>query len=108
MHELTGDVEVKEKMKVFFMEIPQTFEKPFRSRGPEPELELANPAVAAVDVQTSNLAIYSRGKLILLQRQDKEFTVAKEIAVDAEEEQGAAIAIVECTILLAGSVTGDC
>ncbi len=101
VQELVGDVETKEKVKVFFMEIPQTFEKPFRTLGPQPALELASPAVAAVDRQTSNLVIYSRGKLMLLERGENEYSVAKEVTVDADEDQGAGVAVVRSTVLLA-------
>ena len=54
-----------EKVKVFFMEIPQSISKPFRHLGPEPELDLAAPAAAAVDLQTANVVIYRDGKLLL-------------------------------------------
>ena len=63
---LAGDLEAKEKLKVFFMEIPQSLGKPFRPAGPEPPLKLSLPAVAAVNHPTADVAVYSRGTLTLL------------------------------------------
>ena len=68
---LAGDLEAKEKLKVFFMEIPQSLGKPFRPAGPEPPLKLSLPAVAAVNHPTADVAVYSRGTLTLLTRKDK-------------------------------------
>ena len=86
IHRLSGDLESKKKVKVFFMEIPQSLDKPFQAIGPEPDLKLNDPAAAAINLQNSDLAIYSRGKLMLLAREDRDYKLVKEVDVEAEEE----------------------
>ncbi len=61
------------KLQVFFMEIPQSFAKPFRSAGPATPLKLTSPATAAVDPQSGNVVTYSRGELTLLVRQGNDY-----------------------------------
>ena len=98
---LAGDLEAKEKLKVFFMEIPQSLGKPFRPAGPEPPLKLSLPAVAAVNHQTADVAVYSRGTLTLLTRQGQDYATARSVDVETDEELGATIAFGGSTILLA-------
>ncbi len=98
---LAGELETKKKLKVFFMEIPQSLGKPFRAAGPEPELKLSSPAVAAVNPKSADVVIYSRGKLLLLKCTDSKYSLAKSVDVEGDEEQGAAITFAGSTILLA-------
>ncbi len=97
---LTGDLDTKKKLKVFFMEIPQSLEQPFQAAGPDSELKLNTPAVAAVNPKSADVAIYSRGKLLLLKCIESKYSLVKSVAVDGDEEQGAAIAFAGSTILL--------
>ena len=98
---LAGDLESKKKLKVFFMEIPQSLGKPFREAGPEPALKLDSPAVAAVNRQNSQVVIYSRGTLMLLACENDDYQLAKSVQVEADEEEGAAVICGGSTILLA-------
>ncbi len=101
IQELSGDLETKKKLKVFFMEIPQSLGTPFRFAGPEPTLKLALPAAAAVNFQSADVVVYSRGKLMLLSRQGNDYTLTKTVDVQTDEELGAAIAWGGSTVLLA-------
>ncbi len=102
IEELSGDLETKQNLKVFFMEIPQSLGKPFRFAGPEPALKLASPTAAAVNFQTADVVIYSRGKLMLLSRQGDDYALMKTVDVQTDdEEQGAAVAWGGTTVLLA-------
>ena len=98
---LDGELETKKKLKVFFMEIPQSLGNPFRAAGPEPALKVSLPAVAAVHPRSADVAIYSRGKLLLLARDGSKYKLARSVEVEADEEEGAAIAFAGSTILLA-------
>ncbi|MHB8952609.1 MAG: ABC transporter permease subunit [Pirellulaceae bacterium] len=102
VHELVGDLEPSsKKLKVFFVEIPQSFSKPFRPAGPATPLKLAPPATAAVDPISGNVVVYSRGTLALLVRNGNDFADAQTVAVHAEEDQDATIVYANSTILLA-------
>jgi hypothetical protein len=102
IQQLVGDLESSpKKLKVFFVEIPQSFAKPFRPAGPVSPLKLTPPATAAVDLQSGNVVIYSRGELTLLVRNGSDFEDARTVAVDADQELGATIVCAQSTILLA-------
>jgi ABC-type transport system involved in multi-copper enzyme maturation permease subunit len=101
VEQLVGELEAKESLKVFFMEIPQSLGKPFRHAGPATKLQLSRPAVAAIDAGTGSVAVYSRGQLLLLTRQGQDYQLAHSTTVDAEEEEGAALAFGGHTIVLA-------
>ncbi len=103
LQRLVGDVGVeKEKVKFFFMEIPQTIGKPFHSVGPEQDLGISPPAAAALDPRTGNVVIYSRGKILKLVCQpDKRYALDKARELDVEADQGVAIAYGNNTVLLA-------
>ncbi|MBM4089295.1 MAG: hypothetical protein FJ276_07685 [Planctomycetes bacterium] len=99
---LVGDLDLNEKkMSLFGFEIPRTLGKPFRSAGPEPSLKLTWPTNAAVDRRSGNVVIYSRGQLMLLPREADDYTLAKSVAVEAEADEGVAIALQGRTLLLA-------
>ncbi len=102
IEELSGEMESKPALQVFFMEIPQSLGKPFRFAGPEPKLKLAAPTAASVRLPTGDVAIYSRGKLLVLNRRENDYVPGETVEVPAEDpEQGAAIAWGGDTIVLA-------
>ncbi len=103
LHRLVGDVGVEDdKVKFFFMEIPKTIGKPFRSVGPTEGLAVSAPAAAAVDRQSGNVVIYSRGQIFKLGCQsDKQYSLDKSRELEVEKDQGVALAYGGSTILLA-------
>jgi ABC-type transport system involved in multi-copper enzyme maturation permease subunit len=102
VQQLVGDLEAHpKKLQVFFMEIPQSFGKPFRSAGPTPPLKLTSPATAAVDPQSGNVMTYSRGELTWLVRQDNDYHSARTVSVDADKDQDAIVIHAGSTVLLA-------
>ncbi len=102
VQQLVGDLASNpKKLKVFFVEIPQSFAKPFRSAGPVTPLKLTQPATAAVDPLSGNVVIYSRGELALLLRRGNDYADAQTVAVDTDQELGATIVYAGSTILLA-------
>ena len=102
VQQLVGDLESNpKKLKVFFVEIPQSFSKPFRPAGPVTPLKLTQPATAAVDSLSGNVVIYSRGELALLVRRGNDYADAQTVAVDADQELDATIVYAGSTILLA-------
>jgi hypothetical protein len=104
LHRMVGDVTAEaEKVKFFFMEIPKTIGQPFRSVGPKKdELAVSAPAAAAVDRQSGDVAIYSRGQVYKLKCDaDKKYSLEQSRELDIEKDQGVAMAYGGATILLA-------
>jgi hypothetical protein len=102
VEQLVGDLEAQpKKLQVFFMEIPQSFGKPFRSAGPATPLKLVSPRSAAVDPQSGNVVAYSRGELTLLVRQDNDYPNAQTVSVDSDKDQDALVVYAGSTVLLA-------
>ena len=102
IQQLVGDVNnAPKKIQVLWMEIPQSLGKPFRSAGPETPLKLSPPSSAAVDPLSANVAIYSRGSLMLLERKGEEYALAKKIDIDTDKDQGSTLIYGGSTILLA-------
>ena len=61
---LEGDpLRKAEPVKVFGMTLPMLDSGPFRSVGPEPALVLTQPAAAAVNAVSGELAVYTRGAI---------------------------------------------
>ena len=68
---LEGDpLTAEEPVTVLGMDVPFTGENPFRSVGPEPPIVLRPPATAAMNDDTGALAVYSRGVLKVLGKDD--------------------------------------
>ena len=66
---LVGDpLRKAEAVKVFGMALPMLSSGPFRSVGPEPALVLTQPAAAAVNSVSGELALYTRGAISVLRR----------------------------------------
>ncbi|MHB8971739.1 MAG: ABC transporter permease subunit [Pirellulaceae bacterium] len=102
IQQLVGDLEPSpKKLQVFFIEIPQSFAKPFRPAGPISPLKLTPPATAVVDLQSGNVVIYSRGELTLLVRHGRDFADAQTVQVDVDQELDATLVCANSTILLA-------
>jgi hypothetical protein len=102
VEELVGDLAAPaKKLQVFFIEIPQSLGKPFRSAGPSTPLQVRPPAAAAIDRAAGHVAVYSRGELTWLPRTGDQYAVAKSVSVDAEPDQGALLAVAGSTLLLA-------
>lgn len=101
VQKLADDFTNKKKVKVFFMEIPQSIGKPFQAAGPESALKLDAPYAAAVDPVSGNVVIYSRAKLMLLTLADDKYSLDKTVDVEADEEEVATMAFGGTTVLLA-------
>jgi hypothetical protein len=102
VHQLVGELETNsKKMKVFFMELPQSLTKPFRPAGPTPPLRIAAPATAATDSRTGNVAIFSRGELTCLTRTGDDYGDVRTAKLEVDEDQAATLAFVDSTILVA-------
>jgi hypothetical protein len=102
IHRFAGDLGgAPEKLELFFMEIPLTMGRPFRSAGPAEPLQITPPAAAAIDARTATVAIYSRGTIMLLEREGDDYQLARTVNVEAEPDQGATVALGGSTLLLA-------
>jgi hypothetical protein len=91
----------RKKLKVFFMEIPQTVGKPFQNAGPGSSFNLAKPAAAAVDSASGNVVTYGRGTLSLLTREGDQYELAQQVETKVEPETSAVMAIAGGAILVA-------
>ncbi len=102
VQQLVGDLESSPRnSRCSSSRSPSRSRKPFRPAGPVTPLKLTPPATAAVDLQSGNVVIYSRGELTLLVRNGNDFADAQTVAVDADQDQDATIVYAGSTILLA-------
>ena len=70
LYRLAGDPQAGgQSMKVFGFSLPLPGRDPFAVVGPEPPLGMFQPAAAAVNQDTGELAAYSRGTVTLLRKQ---------------------------------------
>ncbi|MCH2124710.1 MAG: ABC transporter permease subunit [Pirellulaceae bacterium] len=101
---LEGDPLAKSKpVKVLGVSLPLTGSRPLRSVQPGEPVVLTDPAAAAINEDTGQLALYSRGTLTVLEPDEKHnYQKQREIQLDLEDaDQAVALAFGGTTVLLA-------
>lgn len=95
IYRLVGDLRrPSEPVKMFGFSLPLPAKDAFQTVSPDPPLILARPASASVNPDTGELAIYSRGKLTVLEKQPEgRFQVRLEKSIDEENLPPALVAI---------------
>lgn len=99
---LVGDGAAKpERLKVFGFAVPIPAADPFSPIGPDPPVLIARPSSIAMNPDSGELAIYSRGMLTLLRFDEKgRYERRAERKVELEAAQSAIVAWTGQTVLL--------
>lgn len=101
---LTGDpLEKKRPVKLFGIQLPLKTAGPFENVGPADTTEtvLTPPSTAAFNTAKGTLGLYTRGRVMLLERDDKgNYELAGETRLDGDERQPVVMAFGGSTILL--------
>jgi hypothetical protein len=91
-----------EPISVLGFQVPLTGGDALVNVGPEPAVIVSQPADAALNQITGELALYTRGKIILLERDRAgNYHKKKQLKLEVPERQGTAIAFGGNTLLLA-------
>jgi hypothetical protein len=101
---LTGDpLEKKRPVKIFGFQLPLRTAGPFKNVGPPDTnaIVLTPPSAASLNNSTGRLALYTRGRLTLLDRDEQGiYAVTGEHRLDGQERQPVVMAFGGSTILL--------
>lgn len=102
LQRLQGDpLKKSEPVKVFGVTLPTMGSGAFRSVGPDPPVILTQPAAAALNSNTGDLALYTRGALLLLRREaNGHYSRKAEIRLKKAEREPVVMACGGETLLL--------
>lgn len=105
LYRLQGDPLTSAKsVKLFGMSLPLPRADVYRSVGPDTPIALTRPAAATIDPESGNVALYTRGTLRLLKRNDEgRFSSAWEKTIDAENPPALALAFAGQQLLAVAS-----
>jgi ABC-type transport system involved in multi-copper enzyme maturation permease subunit len=108
VHRLVGDPAAEtEPLTLFGLKIPLTGGGPFRSVSDEESLVFSQPATATIDRTSGLLAVYSRGELTFLARQDDgQYKVQGELTLEEEHKQQPVVMALGGSTLLVGRRDG--